>query len=943
MRKVIALFTLALLLAGHTNSASAATLDELHLSFQHDPRTTITVMWRTAGNLTPHVQYGTTSAYGSDTAGATTAAVADGFFYNTVELTGLTPDTAYHYRVSGDTSTWSGDNSFRTAPAGAGDFSFTASGDNGVRANSPDDTLKVKDLVASQHPTFHIVAGDITYSEGSKNQWEQWFQEVERFSHSVALVPALGNHDAESGVKFSNGEYFYQRSFALPADHQELYYSFDYGDAHFVALNSEDFSGLRRGGAQYQWLAADLAATAKKWKIIYFHRLAYTSGSEHHAESNLQNDVTPLFDQYHVDLVIQGHNHQYERSYPLRYGSANNPVIASTDRTSYTNPTGTVYVVTGGGGHSLYDFDTQPAWSATRCKCYEVLRVDISAAGTLSVKTIGVDGATVDQFTISKTSAAVVSPPPPAPQPPAPLPQPQTTASNLPTTSYVLPTQQSIRGFNLAVWWHDVLNQETTRASIGKMKETGANYFGLAPFWYQQTKTSTAIYRRPQKTATDDSIRSAIRYAESIGRKVALKPMVDSEDGSWRGQFTPANANAWFQSYHDFILTFAHIAKDEGVDYLVIGTEFTTLSTPQYAQKWRDIIRDIRAIYSGPLTYAANWGTHDSGEYSKITWWDALDSVGIDAYFPLSENNTPTVQSVAAAWKTNWFNDIKTLREQFNKPVLMTEIGYLSCDGAGKKPWQYPCNAGVDGQEQADLYEGTLSFWKDYDWMQGFLFWRWDPNPNAGGASDGDYMPQGKPAQDVLKQFWLAAPIPPPSSSPTRVEETIGNFPPDGGGVSGGGQSAGTAGSPAPDVGTVSGNHSVAPTPISPPAGGGGGTPTTIGASTPNTSTSNTTSLSPIFYVLRTQPPFAYGKPRMPTSGQERAKTWELSLALRKIFHTAPPIQKKYWYFYTNAYIYGGYPPEVIARAINLRGKVVHPSIPYTAWRRSADYKRYMR
>ena len=77
--------------AGH-----AATLDELHLSFQHDPKTTITVMWRTQGNLTPHVQYGTSATYGSCTVGTTSPAVADGFFYNTTELTGLTPDTAYH-------------------------------------------------------------------------------------------------------------------------------------------------------------------------------------------------------------------------------------------------------------------------------------------------------------------------------------------------------------------------------------------------------------------------------------------------------------------------------------------------------------------------------------------------------------------------------------------------------------------------------------------------------------------------------------------------------------------------------------------------------------------------------------------------------------------------------------------------------------------------------
>ena len=285
-----------------------------------------------------------------------------------------------------------------------------------MRSNSPEDTLKTKDLIAAQHPAFHIVAGDITYSEGAKNQWEQWFQEVERFSHSVPLVPTLGNHDAESGVKFSNGEYFYQRSFALPtqtdlsAQNQELYYSFDYGDVHFVALNSEDFSGLRRGGAQYNWLAADLNATQKKFKIIFFHRLTYTSGSDHRAEDVLQKDISPLFDQYHVDLVINAHNHNYERTLPLRFGSFENPLIASTEATNYVNPQGTIYVVTGGGGHSLYDFNNpKPSWSQVRCKCYEIVRVDVSATGILTVKTLGVDGTTVDTFTITKNGTATPS------------------------------------------------------------------------------------------------------------------------------------------------------------------------------------------------------------------------------------------------------------------------------------------------------------------------------------------------------------------------------------------------------------------------------------------------------------------------------------------------------------------------------------------------------
>ena len=87
---------------------------------------------------------------------------------------------------------------------------------------------------------------------------------------------------------------------------------------------------------------------------------------------------------------------------------------------------------------------------------------------------------------------------------------------------------------------------------------------------------------------------------------------------------------------------------------------------------------------------------------------------------------------------------------------------------------------------------------------------------------------------------------------------------------------------------------------------------------------------------------FAYGKPRIQYPAQERAKAWELSLALRNIFHGTVPIPKKYWHFYANAYIYGGYSPEVIAQSLRLGGKVVHPAIHWTAWRRSPDYQKFM-
>lgn len=757
-----------------TFSADAATLDQVRLSWQRDPTTTITVMWRTDATITPTVQYGPTAQYGSEAAGTSQPAVLDRYTYHTVEIVGLTPNTAYHYRVSGPGGAWSSDATFRTAPSGAADFAFTVFGDNGMAGNSGSRAVTMKDRVAAQQPAFHLVAGDLSYADGDwcdgrpcmREHWEEWMQEMERISRTIPVMLAIGNHEVKDDVRFADGELFYTRSFALPGSNGERIYSFDYGDVHFIALDSNDWRSLRRGGTQYSWLEQDLAATTKRWKVVYFHHLAYTSGGRHNDLESLQQETTPLFDRYGVDLVIQAHNHHYERTYPLRYHAPDDPTIVSTERAAYVNPGAPVYVTTGGGGAGIYSFSSTPKpWSAARCECHEFVRVDVDDAGIITVAAIGLDGTTVDRFTITKTADGVPSPV--ASTSPAIF-TPSTPST--PPTSLVsltpIATAQIIRGFNMGGWSRDALGSAGTRQSLDRLAATGANEVAIAPFWYQDTKTSTSMYRRDSKTPTDDSVRTAIRYAKSKGLRVALKPMVDSRDGTWRGRLEPSDISAWFSSYEQFLLTYARMAAEERVDRLIIGTELATMTRPAHTAAWRNLIGKVRELYRGPLTYAANWGERNEGEYYHVEFWDALDAIGIDAYFPLSASDRPTVAEVEAAWRATtkggrevrWFDDIRQLHERFGKPVILTEIGYLSCERAGEKPWEYPCHRTVAPDVQANLYEGTLRAWANAEWMLGYHFWRWDTNPEAGGPTNGDYMPQGKLAEEVLRRYWQQSP-----------------------------------------------------------------------------------------------------------------------------------------------------------------------------------------
>ena len=350
--------------------------------------------------------------------------------------------------------------------------------------------------MAAQNPAFHLIAGDLTYADGDrcdgrpciKEHWEQWFTEMARIARTAPVMPALGNHERSGDVKFPSGELFYTRSFALPTQNREEYYSFDYGDIHFIALNSDDEGSLRAGQPQYEWLRADLAATTKRWKIVYLHHMVYASTSGHSVRERTQTNLSPLFDQYDVDLVIQGHNHNYERTLPVRFGAYQNPVIATTERTNYVNPDGTIYVTTGGAGQGLASFSGAPAaWSAVQCRCHQILRVDVDDAGVLSVRAIGPEGNLVDQFTISKTGSAGSFPsitPPPSPSP-TPAPAPTTTPPPAPAP-VVNPVQnvQTIRGVNFAVWSRDALGGNAERQSLDDLQGTGATWVALAPFWY---------------------------------------------------------------------------------------------------------------------------------------------------------------------------------------------------------------------------------------------------------------------------------------------------------------------------------------------------------------------------------------------------------------------------------------------------------------------------
>jgi hypothetical protein len=189
------------------------------------------------------------------------------------------------------------------------------------------------------------------------------------------------------------------------------YYSFDYHNVHFIAIDS--MLPYTINSPQYSFVKRDLISTSQNpnimWIIVYFHHPMYTSPTKHPSDILLRDTYHPLFDQYGVDLVLQGHNHNYQRSYPITYnnkGNSPNPTITSANTNTYNNPRGEIYVIAGTAGEDLYDLKSKADFIATQYKGFGFLNLDISSDGTKLIGTFyaNEDGSVKDTFTITKLS-----------------------------------------------------------------------------------------------------------------------------------------------------------------------------------------------------------------------------------------------------------------------------------------------------------------------------------------------------------------------------------------------------------------------------------------------------------------------------------------------------------------------------------------------------------
>jgi hypothetical protein len=327
------------------------------------------------------------------------------------------------------------------------------------------------------------------------------------------------------------------------------------------------------------------------------------------------------------------------------------------------------------------------------------------------------------------------------------------------------PTPSFQKGVVYTSWWNGEYSSSSSDKTISeRIKPLGVNWLSVLVTCYQEKYNSTQIYCDKTKTPTDSDLTHVIQYAHSLGMKVMLKPHVDlsKDDSHWRGDIGFGNDEtawkAWFESYSQFITQYAALAQRENVDYFVIGTELK--DTSHRSADWLKVIEAIKEEYKGPLTYAAN---HDGEEFS-IDWWDKVDAIGVDAYYPLTQVDNPTVSQIKDAWTPIVLN-LRDLSQKWDRRILFTEVGYQSRDGTNQTPWNVE-SATIDLQEQADCYQALFEAFAEQEWWQGVFWWNWTTNPNQGGTLDTDFTANNKPAENIVIENYAGTPRPIPTFTP---------------------------------------------------------------------------------------------------------------------------------------------------------------------------------
>jgi hypothetical protein len=284
------------------------------------------------------------------------------------------------------------------------------------------------------------------------------------------------------------------------------------------------------------------------------------------------------------------------------------------------------------------------------------------------------------------------------------------------------------------------------------LQELGVNWISITPFGRIWSLSSTEILMDFEAPYEENrhAIRRMIAQAHERGMKVLLIPHLWVETTGWRGEIDPGSDEGWaaYQSaYRSFVTAWARDAALAGADAFSIGVECKSWSG-RFGGFWRELIAEVRRTFPGLLTYSANWD-----EAESVLFWDQLDLVGINAFYPLADEPDATYEEYVSR-ATHIAGGVEELASTLDMPILFVEVGYTTREDAAVQPWLWPDgmeNVVIDEHEQARALSAVFEAFIEHEWFAGLFLWRYYANlDDVSQEAIWGFSPHGKEAEPLL-------------------------------------------------------------------------------------------------------------------------------------------------------------------------------------------------
>ena len=282
--------------------------------------------------------------------------------------------------------------------------------------------------------------------------------------------------------------------------------------------------------------------------------------------------------------------------------------------------------------------------------------------------------------------------------------------------------------------------------SLAELETLGVEWVALHPYaWVRRTGEV-----RFRTVSESDYLPRAGEMIRAAGMRIFWKPHLGYWGNfEWRGAIEFGDETAWnlfFSGYRGFILDQARFAERIGAEIFALGVE---LELTTQRPEWRELISELRGVYSGQLTYAANWDRLD-----RVPFWNELDLIGVHAYFPLSGDREPRLDDLERGWDRAFAELAAVSARHGDKPVLFAEIGYNRALTAAAEPWRYEMEDSAPTRRlRSDLMRLAIRRIEREPLVRGMFWWKWIPGPNR---HDRDFSMKDPEARQVLAELWGA-------------------------------------------------------------------------------------------------------------------------------------------------------------------------------------------